>query len=396
MGLRANELIILSYINKFKRIDYIEIQKEINEPILQLSNAIYDLYNRKYFVLTGNGDGAEVTERAKAEPIYTWNSWRNDGDLEFDGNILYKGDKNQFCVPKIATEKDLEAVLQLGNMKEDSYCEFQLCSGKKIRKILSPSIKLKERQRWILRNILSIVKNRECVHGFVKGKSILTNAQCHVAKKEILCMDISDFFPTIKNEHVIRVFSNLGYVDSVARRLAALCTYEGFLPQGAPTSPALANIVFDTVDEKLIKYAECNGLVYTRYADDLTFSTNDNSIEKHILKIKEIVEESEYQINESKTHVMKDNYRKIVTGLIVNEKVKVPKSFKNKLRQEIFYCKKYGISQHLNAVGRNSAVNFKEYMYGKAYFIKMVEKELGDYYLNELDELFRNSYIYVE
>lgn len=395
MGLKTNELIILSYINKFKKVDYIEIQKEINEPILQLSNTIYDLYNRKYFIITENGEGAEVTERAKAEPIHIWDAWRNDEELEFIGNAVYDGEKNQFGVPEISEESNLEEILRLHDMKEDSYQIFQLNNGKKTRVILAPSMKLKERQRWILRNILGVVKNRECVHGFVKGKSIVTNARCHVAKKEILSMDISDFFPTIEIEAVINVFLSLGYKDAVAQRLAFLCTYEGQLPQGAPTSPALANIIFDVVDRKLIKYAEDNGLVYTRYADDLTFSTNDDNIATHILKIKEIVEKSGYKINERKTHVMKDNYRKIVTGLIVNEEVKIPKRFKNKFRQEIYYSKKYGISQHLNAIGRNNAVNFKEYMYGKAYFIKMVEKELGDYYLNELDELFSNSFIYV-
>lgn len=187
---------------------------------------------------------------------------------------------------------------------------------------------MKERQRWILKNILSCVEIKDCVHGFVKGKSIVTNAKCHVAKKEILCLDISDFFPSTKLSKVIDVFKKLGYIDAVAEYLATLCTYNGELPQGAPTSPALSNIIFTTIDEQLMLFAKENDLTYTRYADDLTFSTNSNNIEEFIDEIECIINEFGYTLNKNKTHIMKDNYRKMVTGLVVNETVKVPKKFK--------------------------------------------------------------------
>ena len=135
------------------------------------------------------------------------------------------------------------------------------------------------------------------------------------------------------------------------------------------------------------KYAEYNNLNYSRYADDLTLSGNCD-ITQHLNRMIQEVEKCGYRVNNNKTHIMKDNYRKIVTGLVVNETVKVPKNYKRLFRQEIYYCKKLGIEQHLKNTGRESAVNFREYMYGKAYFIKMVEPENGTRLLKELDDIF--------
>lgn len=108
--------------------------------------------------------------------------------------------------------------------------------------------------------------------------------------------------------------------------------------------------------------------------------------------MKKIIQKYGFEINEQKTHIMKDNYRKMVTGLVVTDTVKVPQKFKRKFRQEIYYCEKFGVEQHLKNIGRKSAVNFKEYMYGKAYFIKMVEEDVGNKFLKELDQIFSLVY----
>lgn len=328
MALKTNELIILSYINKYKKIDYIEIQKAINDTYVQISNVIYDLYDRGYFTISENTEYIDVTDKAKREPIHIWKEWLEDEKLEFDGCQIYIGAKNEYGVPLIKNEQALVDILKLENVKDNAYNEFFIYGKQKERHIVAPSRKLKERQRWILKNILSCVEIKDCVHGFVKGKSIVTNAKCHVAKKEILCLDISDFFPSTKLSKVIDVFKKLGYIDAVAEYLATLCTYNGELPQGAPTSPALSNIIFTTIDEQLMLFAKENDLTYTRYADDLTFSTNSNNIEEFIDEIECIINEFGYTLNKNKTHIMKDNYRKMVTGLVVNETVKVPKKFK--------------------------------------------------------------------
>ena len=392
MSLKTNELIILSYINKFKKLDFEMIQKEIQAPLAQISNMVYDLYKREYLIPAENG--ILLTEKAKAEPVFSWNVWLEDEKLEFDGTQIYTGQLNLFGVPEIRDINQLKKILELKNVKLD-YHIFNLCTGKKVRRICAPSKKLKERQRWIIKNILYKHKSKECIHGFVRRRSIVTNAMCHVGKKEILCMDISDFFPSIKFKDVVKVFSEWGYTKEVSLKLGEICTCHSenedrFLPQGAPTSPYLANIIFEVVDDELMKYSEANGLVYTRYADDLTFSINGDNIENHIETIKCIVNRYGFFVNDSKTHVMKDNYRKIVTGLLVNERVRVLRKYKRDFEQEIYYCQKYGVSQHLCAIGRGEAVGFKDYMYGKAYFVKMVERDLGNYYLNQLDEIFND------
>lgn len=387
--LKANEIIILSYINKFHRIDLQAIQKVVNEPFAQLADCIENLYKREYIYCEEEFFG--VCEKAKTEEISIWNEWtieyKEKREQEFDSSLGYTGALNDRGVPKIDEEKQLENILKLQHVKTTAYKEFCLYSGDKIRTIMAPSKKLKGRQRWILYNILEKIKVDDCVHGFVKGRSIKTNAECHINKKEIMCIDIADFFPSIRIENVISIFEELGYAKRVAEKLSELCTFNQCLPQGAPTSPALANAVFRKTDQMLMSFAENHQMIYTRYADDMTFSA-DYEIGVHLKSIVDMIQECGFNINVKKTHIMKDNYRKIITGLIVRDQVRVPAAYKKKLRQEIYYCKKYGISQHLKAVGRQSAVNFREYLYGKAYFIKMVEKEAGENFLEELDEVF--------
>jgi hypothetical protein len=278
-------------------------------------------------------------------------------------------------------------MLKLEHIDIKAYHVFNISKGLKNRLITAPSKNLKLRQRWILKYILNKIALPECVHGFVEHKSIVTNANCHVNKKEIGCLDIKDFFPSISIEQIFEVFKEMGYRDEVANELCMLCTFEKILPQGAPTSPMLANIVFRPVDLEILKYAEENELTYSRYADDITISGNVE-IYAHLCEIKRKIEKYDFEINENKTHIMKDNYRKIVTGLVVSDNVKVPQKYKRKFRQEIYYCQRFGVEQHLKNIGKTSAVNFKEYMYGKAYFIRMVEKEVGENFMKQLDEVF--------
>ncbi|BBF42400.1 retron-type RNA-directed DNA polymerase [Lachnospiraceae bacterium KM106-2] len=390
--LKANELIILSYINKFQRIDLYEIQKTINEPLVQLMDSIYRLYENKYIVNDGI-DKFSVTEKAKEENIGSWNIWtlkykeKNINNNVFKYNKKYTG---EFCdngVPKISSVHQINDILELNHIDIESYHGFVLSYGGKNRMILAPGLNLKERQKWILHNILEKIPVEDCAHGFVKGRSIKTNAEVHVNKKEIVCLDIKDFFPSIKRVQVENVFLELNYSEEVAKKISSLVTYNDELPQGAPTSPYLSNLVFRNVDMGLKKLAKENDLEYTRYADDITFSAN-HSIDNIIKEAEEIIERAGFIVNEDKTHIMKDNYRKMVTGLVVNHKVRIPSAYKKKFRQEIYYCKKYGVSQHLRAIGRENAVNFQEYMYGKAYYIKMIEKELGEKLLLQLDSIF--------
>lgn len=380
-------VIILSYVNKYGCVDLNEIRNVVNEPIGLIAREVISLYSDGY--LKRREKRYELTEKALLEDVSLWNVWIDDKDS--DESFLVEENLqprvNDIGIPHFSSANDLYNILKLEHIDLNAYHVFNISKGYKERIITAPSKNLKVRQRWILEFILNKISLPECVHGFVGNKSIVTNANCHVNKKEIGCLDIKDFFPSVSYEQIFKVFKEMGYCDEVVKVLCMLCTYEGILPQGAPTSPMLANIVFKPVDLEILGYAEKNMLTYSRYADDITISA-DTSIEDHLDEIKKRIEKYGFEINESKTHIMKDNYRKVVTGLIVSDKVKVPQKYKRKFRQEIYYCRKFGVEQHLKNIGRTSAVNFKEYMYGKAYFIKMVEEDVGEAFLKQLDEIF--------
>jgi len=144
-------------------------------------------------------------------------------------------------------------------------------AGNKFRQIEAPRRFLKLVQRWIYDHMLSQVSLPSEVHGFTSQKDIFTNAKPHLGAKNIMVIDIKDFFPSIKSKSVRRVFKELGFPRKVSNRLTCLCTFDDRLPQGAPTSPALANIVFSPIDRELIGIAKKWGCEYTRYADDLFF-----------------------------------------------------------------------------------------------------------------------------
>ena len=289
-------------------------------------------------------------------------------------------------LPVIFDKNHLDQILMLDTLKLDCYHEFEIYTKGKSRIILAPSKPLKSRQRWILDEILNKLPTNQCCHGFVQQHSIKTNAEMHVNKAQVLCMDIHNFFPSINIDQVFEVFHWIGYTSDVAQALAQLCTHNGILPQGAPSSPALANIIFNPIDQQILNSISTKDITYTRYADDLIFSSS-HEIDFLIPLISEIISINGFKINNDKTHLMKNPYRKMITGLIVTDTVKVPKYYKRKFNQELFYCEKYGVASHLKNCRTHKKVNFKEYMYGKAYYIKMIEPDLGEEYLRRLDAI---------
>lgn len=291
-------------------------------------------------------------------------------------------------LPVIFEVSHLDEILQLsGIVIEASYHAFEINkkNGDK-RVIIAPSKNLKYRQQWILKNILEKMLIDDSAHGFKKNKSIVTNAQQHINKKYIINIDIKDFFPSIRQEKVYEVFKSVGYTKEVSQKLANICCFDGVLPQGASTSPYLSNIVLKELDIAIKKITLDKEITYTRYADDLTFSANmDITYLTDMIYLE--IEKQGFIPNKAKTHIMQINRPKIVTGLIVDEKVKVPKKYKRKLRQEIYYCKKFGVANHLFNIESKKIANYKEYLYGKAYFIRMVERKLGEEFLKELDSI---------
>ena len=255
-----------------------------------------------------------------------------------------------------------------------------------MREILIPAMKLRIVQRWILKNILYNIRVSDYAMGFRKKYSIATNAKIHTGKKCVVNMDLKDFFPSITQKQVFQIFYYYGYTIDVSYLLSRLCTHEGRVPQGAPTSPYLSNIICLKLDKRLSKLAEKYEADYTRYADDITFS-GGAGLKSIILRVKEIIEDEGFVVNEKKTRIQFDYQGQEVTGINVSgEKITVNKRYKKKIFQEIYYCKKYGPSNHLKHVGCDKRF-YKEHMYGKAYFVHMIEPDIGKEILRQLDEI---------
>lgn len=222
--------------------------------------------------------------------------------------------------------------------------------------------------------------------GFEKNKSIKNNAQIHLNQECVINIDIANFFPSIDMQKVYKIFRKAGYSKSVAYCLALVCTDDNKLPQGAPTSPRLANIYCKKLDCRMNGLCKKYNARYSRYADDITISGNKNI--KNCLKIvNNIIQEEGFTLNDRKTRIQKKGQRQEVTGLNLNSgKVTIPKKYKRELEQEIYYCKKFGVSSHLEHIQVKKAF-YKEHLYGKAYFINMIEPEVAKKILEELDSI---------
>ena len=254
------------------------------------------------------------------------------------------------------------------------------------RNILMPCVLLKYIQRWILDNILDNISVSKFATGFSKNSSIVLNARKHLGSECILNLDIKDFFPSISVDDIFRIFYYCGYTKELSYTLSKLCTYDGFMPQGAPSSPAISNIRCLNLDKRISLLCEKYYANYTRYADDITIS-GKSSIIKMLPIIKEIIEAEGFSVNEKKVRVALPHQRQEVTGILINNgKVAVSRKYKRKFYQEIYYCKKYGPAEHQRYIGDKHSY-FKEHLYGKAYYIKMIEPDVGQDLLNKLNEI---------
>jgi len=255
-----------------------------------------------------------------------------------------------------------------------------------LRDLHIPSVELKYLQRWILDNILNRIRISPFATGFCNNKSIVDNAKIHIGSGCILNMDIKDFFPSIKFKMVFRIFAYYGYTKELSFVFAKLCTYEDSLPQGSPASPCISNIVSLKIDKRLSLLAEKYHACYSRYADDITFSGN-GGIKKLIKITSEILEEEGFSLNNKKTRMQFSHQRQEVTGLIINGgTIRVNRQYKRDLYQTCYYCKKYGVDSHLQKIKCNKSF-YKEHLYGKAYFVNMVEPEEGKKLFNILNEI---------
>jgi retron-type reverse transcriptase len=272
------------------------------------------------------------------------------------------------------------------------------------RTLARPHQALAAAQRWILEHILSRLPVSAACHGFVPGRSIVSNAALHAGQDLVVNLDLENFFPSIGFRRVRKVFHGAGYSPAVATVLALLCTecprraveYAGRrywvatgprgLPQGACTSPALSNQVALRLDRRLSGLAGRLGLTYSRYADDLTFSgpsTLGLRLGYFLNTLERIVLDEGFTLNRKKTRILRQNTRQTVTGLVVNERPSLPRRELRRLRAILHRARHEG----LEAQNREGRPNFRAWLRGKIAYIQMARPELGAKLLAELEAL---------
>jgi RNA-directed DNA polymerase len=272
------------------------------------------------------------------------------------------------------------------------------------RTLSAPHRTLASAQRWILDRIVSPLAAEPEAHGFLHGRSILTNATPHAGKSVVVNMDLENFFPSVGYRRVRSVFRRLGYSPSVATILALLCTecprrqvvYDGTtyhvataprgLPQGASTSPGLSNQVARRLDRRLAGLARKLGATYTRYADDLTFSgdqTLDAKVGYLMARVRHLAQEEGFAVNEAKSRVLRRNAAQVVTGLVVNDRPGVPRDEVRRLRAILHRARLEG----LDAQNRQGHPNFRAWLRGKIAYVSMARPEVGARLLAEFEAL---------
>jgi RNA-directed DNA polymerase len=274
------------------------------------------------------------------------------------------------------------------------------------RLISAPMPRLKKVQKWILENILNLITPKDVAHGFIKQKSIVTNARPHVGAEVVINMDLKDFFPSITYPRVKGVFESLGYSEAVATTLSLICTQpdvdeaeldtetwyiangERFLPQGASTSPAITNILCQKLDNRLLGISKKLGFNYTRYADDLTFSAsgegtkNINALKGNAIKI---IENEGFVLHPDKLQIMRKGAKKEVTGVVVNQKTSVDRTTLRKFRALLHNIEKTGLKD--KKWGNSNDV--KASMQGYANYVMMVDEQKGKTLKKQVKEVLK-------
>lgn len=278
---------------------------------------------------------------------------------------------------------------------EDHYKEYIIrkkTGGE--RQIEAPDDTLKEMQRWIYINILCKDESiKSCVHGFIpsfknkdKVRGILTNAAPHAGHDWLINIDLKNFFPTVKLDWVNDYFASLGYEEEVVKTLTALCTYKSRLPQGAPTSPMLSNIIATRMDENMLEYCKKHGIVYTRYADDLTFSANYDVEIPNVKALYEIIFKNGFIVNRKKTKICYRGCKKDVTGLTVTSGVHVSKKYRKEVWRELYFCKRFGVYEHYNHMNTDKGL-YQAWLRGRIMFVRQIDPACGNKMLSAFNDL---------
>ncbi len=201
----------------------------------------------------------------------------------------------------------------------------------------------------------------DCVQGFTAKRSIVTNARAHLGAKILVHADIKDFFDSIKLAQIEEAFRSLGCNAVISSTLSKVCSLNGLLPQGSSASPIIANMVCRNLDTDFLALASATGSVYTRYADDITFSgatvpREDEEAIRHLL------ERHGFELRAGKCRTQKKGKAQYVTGLTVSDtsSPRVSRRVKRRLRLELYYARKFGIENHLARTGSQEPQSWAE------------------------------------
>jgi retron-type reverse transcriptase len=244
------------------------------------------------------------------------------------------------------------------------------------RELNVPDDLLMSIQRTINNKLLCMEEVSQFAMAYRPGTSTKLNANPHVNKPIILKMDIRHFFdhlifPLIKE----KVFTEIRYSEQNRILLTFLCTYKDALPQGAPTSPMISNIIMKDFDNCIGSWCTERNIAYTRYCDDMTFS-GDFDPAFVITLVRSELKKLGLYLNDKKTTIVKKGARQSVTGIVVNEKLSIPADYKKHIRQEMYYCMKFGIVDHLEKT--SSTENKKTYvakLLGRINYVLSVEPQ---------------------
>ena len=294
------------------------------------------------------------------------------------------------------------------------YTEFYLTkkSGGE-RVICAPISTLKIIQKKLSTILYLVYKQKPSAHGFCIKRDIYTNAQQHIKKQIVLNIDLEDFFPSINFGRVRGMFIAKPYnlPQNVSTLLAQICCHEGKLPQGAPTSPIVSNMICAKLDSNLQRFAKQHNCMYTRYADDMTFSTTSKYSSKEIARNSEImkclvqiIKDNGFNINEDKSRILSPTQRQSVTGLVVNEGINVRRKFVREVRAmlhswetsgekdaEAVYYSRYNKKQR-GPYKRKP--EFSKIVAGKINFIRMIKGSKHPVYIrfiNKFNKLKKNG-----
>lgn len=328
---------------------------------------------------------------------------------------------NESNMPYLRSPVDLILCVDRGKTKSEFWAKYRrmydMCNNqidfydiykipkksKSYRQICSAKSELALYQKYILNNILNNISPDSHAMAYRKGISVKDTAKEHIGKNIVVKIDIKDFFHSVTEKMVYKVFDrNTSYEKSLKMLFTKLCTVDNHLPQGACTSPALANLAFKSIDEEISELCNKQRISYTRYSDDMYFSGQGFNPYELIYSVKGILYRNKFSANDEKTSIYYQGVQQRVLGICVNNKLQMPKEYRKHIRQEMYYIKKYGVKEHvlhlpnkneyIDKLGRVQKVEYLRRLYSRIQYVLFInpnDKEMLKY-KNECSDILHS------